>query len=216
VGSDLLFDLALGRFPAAPGLGADNPPQPKKPTLLCLRRHAGRCAPHRQSIEGRPGSGIQDLGTRLDEDLTAERLVFATDPFWTTSLMFRQMSVGLRKELASAGLVLVKGDVNYRRLLDDRHWPHTTRMEDVCAYFPAPFVALRTLKGRSWSGWRLGKPITPSRRPRLDDQWKKGRDPVGDSLRIRPCSAQRAGSEANDERPAFYIMQWSAIDLLEN
>jgi len=37
--------------------------------------------------------------------------------------MFREMPVSLWQELAFAGLVLVKGDVNYRRLLDDRHWP---------------------------------------------------------------------------------------------
>ena len=61
--------------------------------------------------------------------------------------MFRQMPLHLRQDLAEAGLVLVKGDVNYRRLLDDRRWPPTTRMEEVCTYFPAPFVALRTLKG---------------------------------------------------------------------
>jgi hypothetical protein len=37
--------------------------------------------------------------------------------------------------------------VNYRRLLDDRHWPHTARLQEIAAYFPAPFLVLRTLKG---------------------------------------------------------------------
>jgi hypothetical protein len=67
------------------------------------------------------------------------------------------MPVHLQQELASAGLVLVKGDVNYRRLLDDRHWPPTTRMETVCAYFPAPFVTLRTLKGEIIVGLQSGQ-----------------------------------------------------------
>jgi hypothetical protein len=71
--------------------------------------------------------------------------------------MFRQMPIHLRQEMASVGLVLVKGDVNYRRLLDDRRWPHTTRMEDVCTYFPAPFVALRTLKGEIMVGLKVGQ-----------------------------------------------------------
>ena len=71
--------------------------------------------------------------------------------------MFREMPAHLREQLASAGLVLVKGDVNYRRLLDDRHWPPTTRMETVCDYFPAPFVALRTLKGEIMAGLQPGQ-----------------------------------------------------------
>jgi hypothetical protein len=71
--------------------------------------------------------------------------------------MFREMPVHLRQELASAGLVLVKGDVNYRRLLDDRHWPPTTRMEAVCVYFPAPFVTLRTLKSEIMAGLQPGQ-----------------------------------------------------------
>ena len=71
--------------------------------------------------------------------------------------MFRQMPPCLHGELAQAALVLLKGDVNYRRLLDDLHWPNTTRMEDVTAYFPAPFVTLRTLKGEIMVGLKPGQ-----------------------------------------------------------
>ena len=52
----------------------------------------------------------------------------------------------LRSELAKADLVILKGDANYRRLLHDRHWPHTARLEELAAYFPAPLACLRTLK----------------------------------------------------------------------
>jgi hypothetical protein len=31
--------------------------------------------------------------------------------------------------------------------LDDRHWPHTAHLADIASDFPAPFAALRTLKG---------------------------------------------------------------------
>jgi uncharacterized protein with ATP-grasp and redox domains len=157
VGSDLLFDLALADFLLRQGWVQTIHLNLKNQPFFVSDAMPVDALRTVNLLKAAPGSGIQDLGTRLDEDLTAERLVFATDPFWTTSLMFRQMSVGLRKELASAGLVLVKGDVNYRRLLDDRHWPHTTRMEDVCAYFPAPFVALRTLKGEIMVGLEVGQ-----------------------------------------------------------
>jgi hypothetical protein len=71
--------------------------------------------------------------------------------------MYRQMPVHLRTQLAQADLVLLKGDVNYRRLLDDAHWPFTTRMEDVTGYFPATFAVLRTLKGEIMVGLQAGQ-----------------------------------------------------------
>ena len=157
VGSELIFDLALADFllglnwakeihlhlKGQPFFVSDAMPADARRTVDLLKEA--------------PGPGLQALGERLDEDLSARRLVFATDPFWTTCFMFRQMPAHLRLELASAGLVLVKGDVNYRRLLDDRHWPPTTRMEAVCAYFPAPFTALRTLKGEIIVGLQPGQ-----------------------------------------------------------
>lgn len=35
---------------------------------------------------------------------------------------------------------------NYRRLLGDRHWPFDTPFRCATDYFPAPLLALRTLK----------------------------------------------------------------------
>ncbi|MBC7268408.1 MAG: DUF89 family protein, partial [Streptomyces sp.] len=40
----------------------------------------------------------------------------------------------------------VKGDLNYRRLVGDRYWPPTSSFSDLVEHFPAPLVALRTLK----------------------------------------------------------------------
>jgi hypothetical protein len=71
--------------------------------------------------------------------------------------MFRQLPSSLRADLACSDLVILKGDVNYRRLLDDRHWPHTTRMEEITGYFPAPFLVLRTLKGEIVVGLEPGQ-----------------------------------------------------------
>ena len=79
------------------------------------------------------------------------------DPFWTSSLMFRRLPPPLRAELACSDLVILKGDLNYRRLLDDRRWPHTTPLEKIAHYFPAPFLVLRTLKAEIIAGLRPGQ-----------------------------------------------------------
>jgi hypothetical protein len=108
-----------------------------------------------EALLARLGNG--PLGRRLAGHLAAGRLALAVDPFWTRCLTFRQMPEHLATELARAGLVILKGDVNYRRLLDDAHWPPTARVEQVAAYFPAPFVTLRTLKGEIIAGLQPGQ-----------------------------------------------------------
>ena len=63
----------------------------------------------------------------------------------------------LQEWLAGADLVILKGDVNYRRLLSDRHWPHTTSIEHIVAYFPASLLVIRTLKGEIIVGLEPGQ-----------------------------------------------------------
>ncbi|MBE2223906.1 MAG: protein-glutamate O-methyltransferase family protein, partial [Anaerolineae bacterium] len=74
------------------------------------------------------------------------RLHLHTHLFWTSPLPMWEMPADLKSELAASNLVISKGDANYRRLLGDRHWPLTTPFADVVTYFPAPLLALRTLK----------------------------------------------------------------------
>ncbi|OWY96714.1 hypothetical protein PHMEG_00032950 [Phytophthora megakarya] len=45
-----------------------------------------------------------------------------------------------------ATLVIIKGDLNYRRLLGDRLWPPSTPVEEAIPYFPTTFVSFRTMK----------------------------------------------------------------------
>jgi hypothetical protein len=92
------------------------------------------------------GGAATALAARLERWQRNGRWVLRDDPFWTSWLGFREMPAHLRDALAGSDLVILKGDLNYRRLLDDRRWPPTTRLEDVTGYFPAPFLTLRTLK----------------------------------------------------------------------
>ncbi len=107
----------------------------------------------------------QELAARLRRAIEAGQLVLRDDPFWSTCLSYCPYDgqpgcvqrgrvqrgwvqpAPMVEELAGSDLALLKGDVNYRRLLDDRQWPYTAHMADIAAGFPAPFVALRTLKG---------------------------------------------------------------------
>jgi hypothetical protein len=82
--------------------------------------------------------------------------VLSDHPFWVTGFFFHALPNDVRATLARAALVVCKGDANYRRLIGDCHWEPTTRFEDAVAYFPAPVVALRTLKAELIVGLRAG------------------------------------------------------------
>jgi len=94
-----------------------------------------------------PVKALADLGNRLKALIDRSRLQLTTDPFWSTCLFFSQFPQPLYKALQDSDLLILKGDVNYRRLLEDRHWPAATPLEEITTFMPSSFLALRTLKG---------------------------------------------------------------------
>jgi damage control phosphatase ARMT1-like protein len=96
-------------------------------------------------IASAPGAAAR-YGRELWAAMTDGRLTVRAHPFPCAPLPYADMPDDLRAEFASATLTVVKGDLNYRRLVGDRRWPPTTPFAEVTAYFPGPVAALRTLK----------------------------------------------------------------------
>ncbi len=156
VGADSLFDLVLADYLLTQGWAqrvtfhlknqpffvSDAMPQDIERVVDLLRA---------------PASLDAELGHRLSEALAEQRLTLTTHPFWTQCLGFRDMPGAVRAPLQRADLVILKGDVNYRRLLDDRHWPPSTPLAIAAADFPRPFLVLRTLKGEIIAGLEPGQ-----------------------------------------------------------
>lgn len=86
------------------------------------------------------------VATRLGGAIGDGRLQVRTHAFWCSPLGFHGLPADLITELAQAIVVIIKGDLNYRRLVGDAHWAPTSSFESLTSYFPAPLVALRTLK----------------------------------------------------------------------
>ena len=95
----------------------------------------------------RRGGAAEGLSRRMRGYLDDGSVRLHTNWHSVTSLFYFEMPEDLRLDLAGMDLVLLKGDVNYRRLLGDVHWPPVTSFADATAYFPAPLAALRTMKG---------------------------------------------------------------------
>lgn len=86
------------------------------------------------------------LAGRIEKFIGKGLIIIKAPSFLTTGRMYRQLPEVLRKQLAGQDLVLLKGDVNYRRLFGDRHWAPTTPISTAGGYFPTNFLSLRTLK----------------------------------------------------------------------
>ncbi|WP_326806937.1 damage-control phosphatase ARMT1 family protein [Streptomyces sp. NBC_01775] len=95
-------------------------------------------------------------GHRLWNAVGQGRLEIRTHPFSCAPLGYDAMPDTLREDFASAALTLLKGDLNYRRLIGDRHWPPDTPFAEVTGYFPGPVAALRTLKSDTVAGLAPG------------------------------------------------------------
>jgi len=91
-------------------------------------------------------SESQQLANRLQQSLKTGKILIEAPPFLTQWLTFRQMPIDVHHQLRTRDLTLLKGDLNYRRLMGDRHWKPTTPVEIAGEYFPTSFLSLRTLK----------------------------------------------------------------------
>ena len=107
-------------------------------------------------------------GRRLAGALADGRLRVQPHWFWNGPRHYPDLPGDLSGALAQADVVIFKGDVNYRRLLSDRHWPADAEVGAIVSYLPAPALILRTLKSEIVAGLAPGQDAELARR---DPEW---------------------------------------------
>lgn len=95
---------------------------------------------------------LQQLGERLTGYMLDGRLRLLTHPFWTSPHPLWALPADLRQTLATADLLISKGDANYRRALGDAQWPYTTPISSIVSYLPTTALFLRTSKSEVLAG----------------------------------------------------------------
>jgi hypothetical protein len=83
---------------------------------------------------------------RVHAAMADGRLRLYTHEFYCAPWDYRRMPADLASEFAQASLTILKGDLNYRRLVGDRAWPAATPFAEAASYFPGQVAVLRTLK----------------------------------------------------------------------
>jgi hypothetical protein len=85
-------------------------------------------------------------GERLWQAVRAGTLEVKAHPFSVSPFSYHHMPADLADDFAASALTIMKGDLNYRRLVGDCAWPPDTPFATVTEYFPGPVAAVRTLK----------------------------------------------------------------------
>jgi uncharacterized protein with ATP-grasp and redox domains len=109
------------------------------------------------------------LIARLRDALGTGQLEIAAHSYWNGPDSLWDLPPDLEQRFSGAGLVVLKGDANYRRAVGDALWPPEQPFADVTAYFPAPLLALRTLKSDPIVGLPSGQ---AQRLDAIDPSWR--------------------------------------------
>jgi hypothetical protein len=103
------------------------------------------------------GGEARALGARLQAAFEHKQWRWLPDYFWSSAHFLSEMPPRLRRALAGARLIILKGDLNYRRAVFDALWETTTPFAEVLDYLSVPVLALRTLKSDTIIGLRPGQ-----------------------------------------------------------
>ncbi|GBP75338.1 Protein-glutamate O-methyltransferase [Eumeta japonica] len=90
------------------------------------------------------------FGSKCEDYVKDGSFLIQSDDYWTLPCVFKDMKTidpELYEKLRQPMAVLVKGDLNYRKLLGDKNWIPTTEFETALEGFhPAPIIATRAVK----------------------------------------------------------------------
>lgn len=100
----------------------------------------------------RHGGPVHDLAQRIRAYMEAGRVRIVPDFFWNTDGRFWEVPPRLEHAFQEATLVVSKGDANYRRITNDAVWPPGAGFATAASAFPAPLLALRTIKSDTLVG----------------------------------------------------------------
>ncbi len=123
------------------------------PVLLHLKQHptfvSDATVPDMHRFMGllgaRPGAAGA-LAGRLTAALESGRMRYVPDPYWNSTRPLYDLPARLQALFEGASLVILKGDLNYRRAMNDAIWPEGATFADAARGFPAPLAALRAMK----------------------------------------------------------------------
>ena len=109
------------------------------------------------------------LGERLAEALAIGRLRISAHHNWGEPRHISGLELDLLRQLRGESIVISKGDLNYRRFVEDREWPPSTAVPDGTVAPDMLVFALRVLKSDAVIGIPEG---IVSKLARIEPEWR--------------------------------------------
>ena len=104
-------------------------------------------------FSGSQDAALAELGNMWESRFKNRQFIKTDHMYWTSPYGFCEMksvSPDLYSELGNYEFLFFKGDLNYRKLVNDRSWPYDTRFGVALEGFnPTKLCALRTIKSDS-------------------------------------------------------------------
>jgi uncharacterized protein with ATP-grasp and redox domains len=167
-GFELITDLLLADYVLSSGLSSVLYLHPKSYPIFVSDVIHDDLVWTLDALSENPSVDVRASVDRLRDHQRQGRLRVHEHTFWTSPLALWEMTQDLCDELSKSDLVVFKGDMNYRRLLGDRHWGYEVPFEEVLSYFTAPITAVRTLKAEIVCGLKEGQAETTALK---DPEW---------------------------------------------
>jgi hypothetical protein len=146
IGKELYFDLALIDFMLQAGLASKVTCYLKNQPFFVSDAMPKDLLQTNERLMASDNSDVRRLSHRIEMGIRSGQIRVEAPPFLTHGLTYRELPSVFHSQLSSHDFVILKGDVNYRRLVGDRHWPPKTPIKIAAGYFPTTFLSLRTLK----------------------------------------------------------------------
>jgi hypothetical protein len=115
-----------------------------------------------------PYEKLSRVGHDLHSLHRTKKLLLHDHFFWNGPLHYIDFPAEIIEDLSHSDVVLLKGDINYRRVVSDRKWKTSDNLQTIASYFPATFGLLRTMKSECVVDIDTGKATDLFRE---DPQW---------------------------------------------
>lgn len=129
-----------------------------------------------ETINNFLSNGLSDdmhlLGQRLRTAMEGDRLRIQTEVDWGEPRHFNALDKNLGNTLNNSTGVISKGDLNYRRFVQDRQWPMDTPVGIAASGVPFKALALRVLKSDALVG--INPSMTETAAAKFDDWRTRG------------------------------------------
>lgn len=168
-GKELFFDFALIDFLLQTGLAKQITCFVKSQPFYVSDAMPKDFFKSIKMMDSSNSSPVKELSQRINNNINSGTITLKSPPFLTYGRTYDQLPKSFYDDLASYDLVILKGDLNYRRVMRDRHWHPTTPTAIAAGYFPTSFLIFRTLKAELIVG--LTNEILSSIESENDPDW---------------------------------------------